>query len=572
MRHRIASPTRSSPRSRARSSRRTPRVPGFLPTLLAVSLLGPVLLTASSPTPAAAQAPAELDDWKRQLAESIDARADFTADMVDQIFSFAELGFQEFETSRYLVDLLRDNGFTVEEGVAGIPTAWVATWGEGEPKISVGTDLDNIPKASQMPGVACHLPMVEGAPGHGEGHNAGMAVQITAALAVKELMEREGLPGTIQIWPGVAEELVATKAYYVREGVFDDVDIVLYAHVGSNLSTSWGITPGTGLVSAMFTFEGSAAHAGGAPWRGRSAADAANLMEVGWNFRREHLRPPHRSHSIIYDGGDQPNVVPSEASVWFYFREKNYPQIRDLFAIGDSVARGAAMMSGTTLKEVRIIGSAWPGHFNRVVAETMHENIQDVGLPRWSEADQRFARAVQAEVGSRETGLAQELSPLRGGLSEEERTAGYADDIGDISWNVPTAVLSFPSNVPGLPGHHWANAIAMATPVAHKGATQGAKAQAMTLLDFMVRPDLVEAAWDYFENVQTAELEYEPFIRPSDEPAIEMNARIMEDFREDLEPWYFDSERYDSYLEQLGITYPTLRQPDGQCRAGPISE
>lgn len=532
-----------------------------------------LLATAlAAPTPAAAQAPPELDDWKRQLAESIDARADFTADMVDQIFSFAELGFQEFETSRYLVGLLRDHGFTVEEGVAGIPTAWVATWGEGEPKISVGTDLDNIPKASQMPGVACHLPMVEGAPGHGEGHNAGMAVQITAALAVKELMEREGLPGTIQIWPGVAEELVATKAHYVREGIFEDVDIVLYAHVGSNLSTSWGITPGTGLVSAMFTFEGSAAHAGGAPWRGRSAADAANLMEVGWNFRREHLRTQHRSHSVIYDGGDQPNVVPSEASVWFYFREKNYPQIRDLFAMGDSVARGAAMMSGTTLKEVRIIGSAWPGHFNRVVAEAMHENIQDVGLPRWSEDDQRFARAVQAEVGSRETGLAEDLSPLRGGLSEEERTAGYADDIGDISWNVPTAVLSFPSNVPGLPGHHWANAIAMATPVAHKGATQGAKAQAMTMLDFMVRPDLVDAAWDYFENVQTAEMEYEPFIRPSDEPAIEMNAEIMEEFREDLEPWYFDSERYDSYLEQLGITYPTLRQPDGQCRAGPISE
>ncbi len=459
----------------------------------------------------------------------------------------------------------------MEEGVAGIPTAWVATWGEGEPKISLGTDIDNIPKASQMPGVACHLPMVEGAPGHGEGHNSGMAVQITAALAVKELMEREGLPGTIQIWPGVAEELVATKAYYVREGIFDDVDIVLYAHVGSNLSTSWGITPGTGLVSAMFTFEGSAAHAGGAPWRGRSAADAANLMEVGWNFRREHLRTQHRSHSVIYDGGDQPNVVPSEASVWFYFREKNYPEIRDLFAIGDSVARGAAMMTGTTLKEVRIIGSAWPGHFNRVVAETMHENIERVGLPEWSEADQRFARAVQAEVSGPETGLAEELSPLRGGLSEEERTAGYADDIGDISWNVPTAVLSFPSNVPGLPGHHWSNAIAMATPIAHKGATQGAKAQAMTLLDFMVRPDLVDAAWDYFENVQTAELEYEPFIRPSDEPAIEMNQEIMEEFREEMRPYYFDAERYDSYLEQLGVSYPTLRQPDGTCRAGPIS-
>ena len=534
-------------------------------------LLGCALaLTLARPANLAAQS-AEIEDWKSQLVRSIQDRRDFTADVVDQIFSFGELGFQEFETSRYLVDLLRDEGFTVEESVAGIPTAWVATWGSGEPKISLGTDIDNIPKASQTPGVACHLPLVDGAPGHGEGHNSGMAVQITAAIAVKELMEREGLPGTIQIWPGVAEELVATKAYYVRDGMFDDVDIVLYAHVGSNLSTNWGMTPGTGLVSAMFTFEGFAAHSGGAPWRGRSAADAANLMEVGWNFRREHLRTQHRSHSVIYDGGDQPNVVPSEASVWFYFREKNYPQIRDLFVIGDSVAQGAAMMTGTTLKETRIIGSAWPGHFNRVIAETLHSNIERVGLPEWTDADQSFARATQREVAGPESGLATELAPLRGGLTEEQRTAGYADDIGDISWNVPTATLSFPSNIPGLPGHNWANAIAMATPIAHKGATQGAMAQAMTLLDFMTRPELVDQAWEYFDEM-TQDLQYEPFIRSTDQPAIEMNEDIMDEFREEMRPFYFDSDRYDSYLEQLGVSYPTLRQPDGQCRVGSISE
>ena len=514
----------------------------------------------------------QLASWKSELAEAIDGRRGFTANIVDQIFSFAELGFQEFETSGYLVELLREHGFTVEEGVAGIPTAWVATWGSGRPKISLGTDIDNIPKASQMPGVACHLPLVEGAPGHGEGHNSGMAVQITAALAVKELMQREGLEGTIQIWPGVAEELVATKAYYVREGMFEDVDIVLYAHVGNNLSTSWGMTPGTGLISAMFTFEGSAAHAGGAPWRGRSAADAVNLMEVGWNFRREHLRTQHRSHSVVYDGGDQPNVVPSKASIWFYFREKNYPQIRDLFVIGDSIAKGAAMMSGTVLDDVRIIGSAWPGHFNQVIAEAMYENIQQVGLPQWTEDDQRFAQATQREVGTFESGLATELSILRPALTEAQRTAGFADDIGDISWNVPTATLSFPSNIPGLPGHHWANAIAMATPIAHKGATQGAMAQAMTLLDFMVRPELVDQAWDYFENIQNREIQYTPFIRPSDQPATEMNAEIMEDFREEMQKYYYDSDRYDSYLDQLGVSYPTLRQPDGRCTIGSVSE
>lgn len=512
-----------------------------------------------------------LEAWKQELIDDIDARSGFTQKMVDQIFSFGELGFQEFETSAYLVALLRENGFTVQEGYAGIPTAWLATWGTGEPVISLGTDLDDIPKASQTPGVACHMPLVDGAPGHGEGHNAGQAVNITAALAVKELMEREGLPGTIQIWPGVAEELLGTKAHYVRAGMFEDVDIVLYAHVGSNLGTSWGISPGTGLVSAIFTFSGLAAHSGGAPWRGRSAADAVVLMETGWNFRREHLRDVHRSHSVIVDGGDQPNVVPSEASIWFYFRERNYPEIRDLFAIGDSVARGAAMMTGATLEQVRVVGSAWPAHMNRVVAETAYENIQRVGLPQWSDADQELARATQNEVGGPENGLQTELSPLRPALREDQRRAGFADDIGDISWNVPTASLSFPSNIPGLPGHNWANAIAMATPIAHKGATAGAKAQALTLLDFMVRPELVEEAWDYF-RAQTRDLQYTPLLRPQDQPAIEMNREIMERFRPEMREYYFDSDRYDTYLEQLGVQYPTVRTPDGACRLGSVSD
>ncbi|NNF27411.1 MAG: amidohydrolase [Gemmatimonadetes bacterium] len=533
----------------------------------AAVLLSVVLAAAVLPV----SAQEDLDRWKTEVQDAVEARSKLTQQIVDQIFSFAELGFQEFETSAYLVALLREEGFAVEEGVAGIPTAWVASWGAGDPVISLGTDIDNIPKASQTPGVACALPLVEGAPGHGEGHNAGQAVNITAALAVKELMEREGLPGTIRIWPGVAEELVATKAHYVRAGMFDDVDIVLYAHVSSNLGTSWGITPGTGLISAQFNFEGESAHAGGAPWRGRSAADAVTLMEVGWNFRREHIRPQARSHSVIVDGGDQPNVVPSRASIWYYFRERNYPEIQALFDVGDSIAQGAAMMTGTRLASVDVVGSAWPGHFNKVIAETMYENIQRVGLPTWSEADQELARAVQAEVSGPQQGLATEISPLRPALTEAQRQAGYADDIGDVSWNVPTATLGFPSNIPGLPGHNWSNAIAMATPIAHKGATAGAKAQALTLLDFLVRPELVEQAWDYFRNVQTADVEYVPFIREDDRPAIHMNREIMEQFREQMRPYYYDADRFDTYLEQLGIQYPTLRADDGQCRAGAVS-
>jgi len=517
--------------------------------------------------PAQAQRLAQL---KREAVQGVESRTQLTQQMVDQIFSFAELGFQESETSKYLVDLLRKDGFAVEEGIAGIPTAWMASWGSGKPVISLGTDIDDIPQASQTPGVACHRPLVPGAPGHGEGHNGGQAVNITAALAVKDLMERNRLPGTIRIWPGVAEELVATKAHYVRAGYFRDVDIVLYAHVGSSLGTGWGDTPGTGLISALFSFEGRSAHSAGAPWRGRSALDAVSLMEVGWQFRREHLRLQHRSHSVIVDGGDQPNVVPPTASIWFYFRELDYPLIQGLFAVGDSVARGAAMMTGTRLAAVQIRGSAWPGHFNKTIAETMYENIRQVGQPRWSEADLTLARGLQKEIGVPEDGLDTALSgPPRALPANLRGIAGFADDIGDISWNVPTAVLSFPSNIPNLPGHNWANAIAMATPIAHKGATAGAKAQAMTLLDFMLRPELVQQAWDYFRNVQTKDIKYQPLIRPEDKPAIDLNAEIMAKYRAQMRPYYYDPSRYATYLEQLGIAYPTLRSADGRC--GPVA-
>jgi aminobenzoyl-glutamate utilization protein B len=514
--------------------------------------------------PVAAQS-SRLDALKQEAMREVEARAQFTQQVVDQIFSFAELGFQEFETSRYLVGILRENGFRVEEGVAGIPTAWVATWGSGRPVISLGTDIDDIPEASQTPGVACHAPLVPGAPGHGEGHNSGQAVNITAALVVKEIMEREGLPGTIQIWPGVAEELLGTKAYYVREGMFTDVDIVLYSHVGSALGTGWGITPGTGLVSAMFTFEGHSAHAGGAPWRGRSAADAVQLMEVGWNFRREHLRLQQRSHSVVVNGGDQPNVVPPTASIWFYFREMDYPHIQQLFTIGDSIARGAAMMTGTRLADVSVVGSAWPGHFNKTIAETLYENIKAVGMPEWSEADQTLAKGVQREIGTQEVGLASDFWPLGPALREDQRTAGFADDIGDISWNVPTAVLMFPSNIQGLPGHNWSSAVAMATPIAHKGATAGAKVHATTMLDFLMRSELVEQAWDYFRNVQTKDMTYTPLIRAEDRPAIHMNRETMERHRPAMREYYYDSSRFDTYLEQLGVDYPTLRRADGTC-------
>src|SRR4029079_5624920 len=225
----------------------------------------------------------------------------------------------------------------------------------------------------QKPGVAYHDPIIEGAPGHGEGHNSGMPLQIAAALAGKKVMEQQHLQGTLMLWPGVAEELVGTKAYYVRAGLFKDVDISIFTHVGDNLGTGWGDGTQNGLVSVEYNFTGESAHAAAAPWRGRSALDAVELMDIGWNSPPEHLRLQQRSHYVIVNGGDQPNVVPQRASVWYYFRETDYAHIKEMRDIGDTMARAAAMMTNTEVS-MRILGSAWPQHMNKTIAETMYTN------------------------------------------------------------------------------------------------------------------------------------------------------------------------------------------------------
>jgi aminobenzoyl-glutamate utilization protein B len=506
---------------------------------------------------------------KADLTGQIDSMKKQAQVMVDSVFSFGELGFQEFETSKYLTGILEKEGFKIQRGVAGIPTAWVASWGEGKPVISLGSDIDDIPQASQKPAVAWHEPMIEGAPGHGEGHNSGVPLNITAALAVKKIMEREHLKGTIRLWPGVAEEELGTKAYYVRAGLFKDVDIVLFAHVASNFGVSYGPGGGNGLVSVEYMFKGESAHAAGAPWRGRSALDAVELMDVGWNFRREHLRLATRVHYVITNGGDQPNVVPPNAAVWYYFREADYDHIMNLWHIGDNMAQAATLMTDTTYTS-RLLGSAWTGYFNKPIAEDMYQNIKKVGLPQWSEDDQTLAKALQRELKVPVRGLASKIPDQRAprdanaDAGEEEGMGigpmgGGSDDIGDISWAVPTITLRYPSNIPGGPGHNWANAISMATPIAHKGVVAGAKVQAMTMLDILLHPELVDQAWDYFKNVQNKETHYTTFLRQGDQPAIWLNQKTMEQYRPRMKALYYDPSKYDTYLEQLGIKYPTVK-------------
>jgi aminobenzoyl-glutamate utilization protein B len=263
---------------------------------------------------------------------------------------------------------------------------------------------------------------------------------------------------------------------------------------------------------------------------------------------------------VITNGGDQPNVVPRSASVWYYFRQTTYPKLKELWKIGDDMAKAASMMTGTELLPTRVLGTAWPQHFNKTVAEVTWANIQKVGMPKWSDADQTLAKALQKELGSNQTGL--ELTvpkELQGPVTDNR--GGGSDDIGDISWNMPTVTLRYPANIPGLPGHNWANAIAMATPIAHKGSTVGAKVQAMTILDLVLQPDVVAQAWDYFRTVQTKDQKYEPLLRAQDRPAIELNKAVMERFRPQMRKYYYDPTRYKTYLEQLGIAYPTVKKP-----------
>jgi aminobenzoyl-glutamate utilization protein B len=521
-----------------------------------------LLLAGSAPlaqqAPGANDAAARIERFKAAVVDGVEARRKLSQVMNDTVFSYGELAYQEFETSKYLTDVLEQNGFSVERDIAGLPTGWVARWGSGGPVIAIGSDLDCLPKASQKPGVAYREPLVEGAPGHGEGHNSGQAVNIVAALAVKEWMEREKIAGTLLIWPGVAEELLGGKAHMVRAGIFRGVDAVLFTHVGNEMATTWGQPNGTGMVSVEYTFTGESSHAAAAPWRGRNALRAVELMNIGWDFRREQLRPEQRSHYVITNGGDQPNVIVPIASVWYFFREMDFENIKKNYEIGNKIAEAAAAMTDTKVTR-KMIGAAAPRHFNRPIAEAVQANIDKVGMPQWTPEEQVFAKAVQKLSEGKEDGLKTAVNKLEPPAAKPE--SGGSDDIGDVSWALPTITLRYPSNIPNLPGHNWVNAIAMATPIAHKGNIAGSKVMAMTLVDLLLKPELIQAAKTYFTDVQLKNQQPQQLLADTDEPQIQLNRETMARFRPEMQKFYYDAARYDTYLEQLGVNFPQMTRP-----------
>jgi aminobenzoyl-glutamate utilization protein B len=510
------------------------------------------LLCTALTAPTFAAAPAKL---KQEAIGDVDAQAKQVQVMVDTVFAFAEPGFQEVRTSDYLTGILEKNGFTIARGVAGIPTAWTATWGEGGPLIAVGSDIDCLLGVSQTPGSPTLKPLVEGAPGHGEGHNAGMPLVIAAAIATKHVMEKNHIKGRLMIWPGVAEELLGTKAYYVRDGLFKDVDATIFLHVANDFGTSYGEGGSNGMVSVEYTFRGKTAHAAGMPWEGRSALDGVELMDAAWNFRREHLPITQRSHYVISNGGGQPNVVPDVASVWYYFRDRTFAAVKNMYEIGNEISEAAAKQTGTTVSH-RILGYAAPNWGNKPMAEAAYANIRAVGQPKWTADDQAFAKAVQVANGRKVEPLATEIKPMQDPATRPPSTGGGSDDIGDIMWTVPTITIRFPSNIPNMIGHNKLAAIAMATPIAHKGAVAGAKAVSMTLLDLMTTPKLVADAKAYQRDVQFKSDTYAPLVGPKDTPAIWLNKDLMDKMRPAMAKYYYDADKYPTYLDQLGIKYP----------------
>ena len=367
--------------------------------------------------------------------------------------------------------------------------------------------------------------------------------------------EAAAASGTLVVWPGVAEELLGAKAYFVRAGIFRDVDAVLFTHVGDAFETSWGLPQGTGLISVEYTFQGESSHAAARPWRGRNALRAVELMNIGWDFRREQLRPEQRSHYVITNGGDQPNVIPPLASVWYFFREIDFENIKRNYEIGNKIAEAAAMMTDTTVTR-KVVGVAAPRHFNKPIAEAVQSNVVRVGMPQWTDEEQAFAKAVQRLVDGAEIGLNTEPKPLE--PPPARPISGGSDDIGDVSWVAPTVTVRYPANIPNLPGHNWSNAIAMATPIAHKGVVAGAKVIAMTLIDLLTRPELVREARTYFTDVQLKNNKVLPLLADTDMPQIQLNRETMERYRPQMRTHYFDSAKYDTYLDQLGVKFPTV--------------
>lgn len=447
----------------------------------------------------------------------------------DAIWSYAELGLQEFRSSALLADTLEQAGFKVERGLAGMPTCFVATYGSGKPVIGLLGEFDALPMLSQKARVPHQDPIVEGAPGHGCGHNTMCTAAAAAAIAVKEAIDQYGLKGTIKVFGSPAEEIVASRPHMIRAGLFSDVDAVIDNHSGSGFGTGYGRS-GNALFSVIFTFRGKTAH-GASAWGGRSALDAVEIMNVSTNFLREHLDPAYRMHYVILEGGEAPNVVPDKASVWYYVRNSD-ERVEAMYERVVNCAKAGALASGTELVSTRFVAAVHQNYSNKAAAELFQKNIELVGMPQWTEEEQAFAKALQKELKAQEQGMPMKVGNLR--EPSPVSIGGGSSDVGDVTLVAPTATIRFPGQVPGALGHHWSSVACNYGSTAWKGLNAGAKAIAASAVDLMTRPeDLKKLRTEFEESVKKNP--YRPFLPADAKPPLDINEELMKKYRPLLE-------------------------------------
>ncbi len=453
----------------------------------------------------------------------------------DTIWSYAELGLQEFQSSALLIKTLENEGFTVEKDLAGMPTCFVATYGSGKPVVGILAEYDALPMISQKARHPKQEPLVEGAPGHGCGHNLMGTAASAAAISVKRAMKTHGIQGTIKVFGSPAEEMLVSRPYMVRAGLFDDVDVVINNHTSSGFSTSYGVR-GNALFSVIYSFTGKTAHSAGGPWGGRSALDAVEIMNVSTNFLREHLHYTYRMHYVILEGGEAPNVVPDKSSVWYFLRNTD-ERLEDMYQRVLNCAKGAALATDTTLSEVRVIAAIHQCHANKALAMLMHRNIKLVGMPDWTEAEHEFAKALQKSLGRTEKGMPKSVGKL--GKPAAVFTGGASSDHGDVTLIAPTATIRFPGVVPGAIGHHWSNVACNYGSSAWKGLNVGAKAMAATAIDLLTLPDEMKKIRKEFEEYSKKH-PYKSFLPEDAKPPLDINEELMKKYRPLMEKYYSD--------------------------------
>jgi aminobenzoyl-glutamate utilization protein B len=441
---------------------------------------GPEAAVATEASPAKFAAMSSVDRHARELEE-----------LSDRIWAYAEIALREHKSAAALADYAEKQGFRVERGVAGMPTAFVAAYGQGRPVIGVMGEYDALPGLSQK-ALPDREPLVPGAPGHGCGHNMFGAASLGAAIAIKEQIAAGMLKGTVIFYGTPAEEDYGGKIYMARDGLFDDVDVMLAWHPSDE--TQADMVSSQAMVDLAVEFRGRSAHAAGDPWNGRSAADALELFTHGVNLMREHVRPSTRMHYTVTAAGDVPNVVPEYARVWIWLRDWKRTEVEQLLARVRLLASGAAEMTETT-STVTVQGGNWEVLVNETGERLLHSNLLWLGPAAYTQQEQAFAKQIQRATGVPEVGMFEGVKPLEGQPEE-----GGSTDVGDVSWIVPTLHVSVATAPVDAPWHGWPVVATGGMSIGHKGMIRAAKVLAATMTDLYEQPGTLAAVQDEFKT------------------------------------------------------------------------